>query len=95
MQQLYIYARMMHRLLVLVMVVLTLIMAITGSMMKYPLAVRLIFFLDPVFARYIHNMISPFFSFALLGMAATGLYMYFYPMIRRNMMKKEKSTTPP
>lgn len=87
MQKLYVYARKIHRLLVLLMVVLTVVMTLTGSMMKYPLAVRLLFFFDPVFARSIHNLISPLFSFVLLGMVVTGLYMYVYPKIRR--------TTPP
>lgn len=95
MQQLYVYARKIHRLLVLVMVVLTVIMTITGSIMKYLFAVHLFFFISPALARYVHNMTSPFFSITLVAMAITGLYMYWYPIIRSKMMKKEKTTTPP
>lgn len=82
MTKLYLWARKIHRLLVLVVLTLTLIMTITGTIMKYSS-----FFsknapwLDQGLARYLHNQLSPFFAVVLFFMALTGLYMFCFPYL--------------
>lgn len=74
MSKLFLWCKKIHRLLVLIIVASTLIMAATGILMKYQLdATGQI--------RYVHNQMSIIFTVLLSVMAATGLFMYFFPLL--------------
>ena len=78
----YLQVRKTHRVLVLVMMVSTLIMSITGMFMKYP-GVAKALSVDPRFVNSLHSATSPFFSIILLTMMISGAVMYFYPVLNR------------
>jgi hypothetical protein len=78
----YLTFRKVHRVLVLVMIGSTLLMTITGLIMKYPAITNVVSF-DLGFIRKLHNLTSPFFSIVLLLMMLSGTVMYFYPIIAR------------
>ena len=64
--------RKIHRIFVLLILVLLGAMAATGTILKYGS--------DPNgVLRYVHNQLSPFFTIALVIMAFTGTYLYFFP----------------
>ena len=75
--QLYILSRKIHRFMVIIIVVISLTMMITGLNMKYGW-----FWLDPLFARDLHNLLSPYFAIVLLINVITGFYMYLYTQPR-------------
>ncbi len=75
----YLFCRKIHRIFVLTIVVLTIIMAGTGSLLKYSSFASKISFIDLGLVRYLHNNLSPWFTLALVIMTLTGLVMYFYP----------------
>jgi ABC-type transport system involved in cytochrome c biogenesis permease subunit len=60
----------------------TLLMAFTGTVLKYPRITNFIP-LDLVFIRNLHNIASPFFGVVLVLMMVSGVVMYFYPIIAR------------
>jgi cytochrome b subunit of formate dehydrogenase len=72
--------RKIHRIFVLIILVLIIAMAITGTILKYGS--------DPNgMLRYIHNQLSPFFTIALAVMAFTGTYLYLYPWWAKRKIK--------
>jgi|WetSurMetagenome_2_1015567.scaffolds.fasta_scaffold37239_2 hypothetical protein len=79
----YITFRKIHRLLVLVISVATLLMAFTGLLLKYPRITNILPF-DLVTIRNLHNVASPFFTIILVLMMISGLVMYFYPIWRNH-----------
>lgn len=84
----YLKAKKLHRFLVVIIVTLGLIMMVTGMTMKYP---QLLPFIDPLAARHLHNLVSPYFALTLTLMAATGLTMYLYPYY----LKHKRTPKPP
>lgn len=80
-------SRKIHRVFVLIISVLILIMAGTGTILKYPGITTVIPF-DLGVVRYIHNNLSTVFTIALLVMMATGLALYLIPIIVRSRNKK-------
>ncbi len=74
----YRYARMVHRYLVIIVLLLGLFMMITGICMY---AGQYLGF-DPVTVRYIHHNISILFSVVLGGMMITGSYLFIFPYLR-------------
>jgi len=82
--KLVVTARITHRFLVWVIIILGLIMMLTGSAMKFP-EIALI---DPLQARQIHNVISTLFSIVLFLMMLTGAFMYLYPWLQKILVKK-------
>lgn len=72
----FIVARKIHRFLVLVVTSLSLIMAFTGLLLKFPFLSSKLNFLDLGMIRYVHNQLSPFLTIVLLIMAITGIIMY-------------------
>ena len=84
----YLLAKKIHRLMVLVMVVLVFIMSPTGAIMKFPELAKTFTFINPLTARFVHNQVSPFFSGALMIMLLTGGYMYLFTL-------PKKSSPPP
>jgi hypothetical protein len=79
---LFIKARKIHRVFVLVITTLSVLMAVTGIFIKYS-SIANFFNLDQSLLRYIHNELSPFFTFTLLLMAATGIYLYLFPYLKK------------
>lgn len=84
MTKIYLYARAIHRFLVIIVTVLTLIMTGTGLILRQAsegknLPARI----DVNLARYIHNQISVFFTIVLICMALSGIVMYLYPLIKK------------
>lgn len=78
----YLFVRKLHRILVLVIILSTLIMTVTGVILKYPKLSNLIPF-DLFFIRSLHNATSPFFAIVLTLMMLSGSVMYFYPILAR------------
>ncbi|MEW6611011.1 MAG: hypothetical protein AB1352_05345 [Patescibacteria group bacterium] len=90
----YLATKKIHRLLVLVISLFILIMAGTGVLLKYSIFVaNNLRFIDLGMIRYLHNQLSPWFALILFSMALTGLYMYFYPFMRRK--KGQDTAVPP
>jgi len=75
--------------LVLVISTMVLIIAGTGTMLAYSFSV---FGLDLGFVRYIHNKLSIYFTFVLVLMTITGLYMYVFPTLNRSRSQKNAKT---
>ncbi len=88
---LYSISRRIHRITALLTTILILFMAGTGVTLKYSAFVSAnLPSLNLGLMRYLHNNLSPWFAIALTVMAVTGLYMYFYPLMRR---KKAQNNT--
>ncbi|MFA5126808.1 MAG: hypothetical protein WC465_02280 [Patescibacteria group bacterium] len=83
----YLISRKVHRYLTLVTACSGLIMMITGLILKYP---HLFDFLNFSLAQYLHNQMSIIFGILLLGMAISGLIMYFLPIIKANSQKDKQ-----
>lgn len=79
----YLYAKKIHRILVLVICVLTVLMATTGALLKYSFIASQFSFIDLRLTRWIHNQMSPFFSITLFGMILTGIIMYVFPLMKK------------
>ncbi len=83
-------SRKIHRLLVLIISVLILIMAGTGTLLKYQSFVSNNFpSIDLGAVRYLHGNLSLFFIIVLILMAASGLILYFLPEIIKRRGKKD------
>ncbi len=82
MTKIYLLAKKIHRMLVLMITFLSLLMGATGLMLKYP---TLNFFglIDLGLARYLHNQLSPLFGIGLTLMITTGVWMYLYPALQK------------
>lgn len=79
----YLLSRKIHRILVLIISVVGLLMALTGMLLKYTLIATKFTFIDLDLIRYIHNNLSPIFSFVFLGMLVTGLFMYIFTLPKK------------
>ncbi|MEK7611565.1 MAG: hypothetical protein AAB486_04315 [Patescibacteria group bacterium] len=77
----YLLARKIHRYLVIIMIVLSLIMAGTGILLKYSFISAKLTFIDLGLVRFLHNNLSPFFSFILFLMAVTGSFLFLFPYL--------------
>lgn len=91
------YARLFHRLLVLIISVLILFMAGTGLLMKYSsFSSEHLTFIDLGATRYLHNQLSIITTVVFVIMAITGLLMYFIPpLIRRRRITSKPETVDP
>lgn len=84
MTKIYLYARAIHRFLVIIIAVLTLIMAGTGLVLRQVSEGKnLPESIDVNLARYIHNQLSILFTIILVLMALSGIVMYLYPLIKK------------
>jgi len=81
MNKLYLYARTIHRSLVLLIAVSTLIMAGSGMILKNP-GIGQALNLNLSLVRYLHNNFSLVFSMLLLMMTVSGVVMYLFPLLR-------------
>lgn len=80
--KLYLLSKKIHRILVLIISVIGILMAITGIILKYTFIATKFTFVDLGSVRFVHNNLSPVFSIVFLGMLATGLIMYLFPVLR-------------
>lgn len=87
MTKLIIFTRKIHRIFVLIIAVLSIIMAFSGIILKYPFISTKMTFIDLGMIRYIHNQLSPFFTIALMIMLVTGLLIYFTPWLNKKARK--------
>lgn len=84
MKKLYLFAKQIHRLLVIFITGLGATMAGTGMMLKYPgSATRFLPGLDLGLVRFVHSTMSTAFALALVFMILTGLVMYIVPWIQK------------
>jgi len=79
---LYLLAKKIHRMIVLIIIVVGLLMAGTGTLLKYSFVSEKLTFIDLGLIRFLHNNLSPVFSIVFLGMLITGFIMYLFPMLR-------------
>ena len=91
----YLWSKKIHRILVLVIIVVSGIMAFTGIVMKYPEIARIFPVIDELLMRYIHNQASVIFSIVLVCMIITGGYMYLFPLLRKAPSPTVTPTQPP
>lgn len=78
--KLNVFARKMHRLCVMAIVLLSILMGGTGLILKYPdFIYEHMPWVNVSLVRSLHNAISPYFAGVLAVMALTGLYMYYIP----------------
>ncbi len=82
----YLIAKKLHRLLVVLIILLGIIMTITGYMMK----MGLYFPFDPLAIRMIHSTISLYFTGVLGLMSLTGLYMFIFPYLGKKQEEVKK-----
>lgn len=80
---LYILSRKLHRILVIVLCLLTILMAGTGTILKYTFVSAKLPFIDVGLTRYLHNQLSPLFTIALILMMTTGIIMYIFTLPRK------------
>lgn len=91
MTKLYLWSKKIHRLSILAVSFLSLIMAVTGLLLKYSLfAATHLKFINPGLIRYLHNQLSPLFALTLLAMILTGGFMYLFPWLNQKFGKKQK-----
>lgn len=83
MSNLYLLSRKIHRILVLLITVSTLVMAFTGMILKNP-GIGQTLGLNPGLIRYLHNNFSLVFVLILSMMMITGLTMYLFPYFKRS-----------
>jgi hypothetical protein len=76
--KLYLVAKKMHRVLVVLIILLTIPMSLTGVMMK----TGNYFPFDPLAIRMIHSTISLYFTGVFGAMSLTGLYMFIFPYLK-------------
>ena len=94
--KLYALLRKFHRILVLVVSTFIVFMGGTGLLLKYTfVTTKVLRFLDLNALRYLHNQLSPWFTFVLVLMAASGLYMYFFPMYQAKKAREHEEQRPP
>ena len=79
---LYLLAKKIHRFLVIIISVIGLLMAGTGTLLKYTFISKKLTFIDLGLIRSFHNNLSPYFAVVFLGMLITGLVMYLFPMLK-------------
>lgn len=84
MTKIYLFARSLHRFLVIIISFLTLIMTGTGLILyQASEGKNLPASIDVNLARSIHNQLSVFFSIVLIFMVISGIVMYIYPLIKK------------
>jgi len=84
--KLYLFAKKIHRYLMLGILFSTMLMVGTGSVLKYPELFR---FVDYDLARYLHSQLSLLFSIFLVLMAASGILLYVVPLVVARRKKKQ------
>lgn len=82
MTKLYLFSKSIHRYLVVVISILTLPMAGTGVVLKFPESANTLR-LDIGLARYIHSNLSALFTIALVLMMLSGIVMYLFPILKK------------
>ncbi len=86
MTKIYLLSRKIHRFFTLITLTLTLIMAGTGTLIKFPQLAEALK-VNSGMVRYVHGNISVVFTISLFLMAATGTFMYFWPWIIKKVNK--------
>lgn len=99
MTSLYLLSKRFHRYLVLIILGLTLVMAGTGLIMRYPSWFAwLPAWLDMGKVRFLHGQVSTYFAIAMVVMALTGGYMYFHTLWvqrKQERAQEQQKTEPP
>ena len=96
MTSLYLLSKRFHRYLVLIILGLTLVMAGTGFLLRYPQwAGWLPTWFDIGKVRYLHGQVSTYFAIAMVIMAITGAYMYFHTLWVQRKQEKLHQHNPP
>ena len=78
----YLLSKSVHRYLVVIISVLTILMAGTGIMLKYGWLSKMLR-LDQGMIRFLHNNLSVVFTVALVFMMISGIIMYIFPLVRK------------
>lgn len=80
--KLSIWARKIHRYLVILISVIGLVMSVTGYKMHEALeGTNVLPFIDYAAARVLHNQLSTLFAIVLGIMMFTGIFLFLYPWI--------------
>lgn len=82
MNKLYLYAKTIHRSLVILIVIATFIMAGSGMILKNPKLGQALN-MDLSLVRYLHNNFSVVFTILLLLMILSGVVMYIFPLLKK------------
>lgn len=92
MKKIYLLAKQVHRLLVILISGLGAIMALTGLALKYPgPSAHFLPVLDFGIVRFIHSTMSTAFAIVLVSMILTGLIMYLVPWWQKRKAQAAKN----
>jgi uncharacterized iron-regulated membrane protein len=80
--KLYLVSKSIHRYLVLIISALTILMAGTGTMLKYSWMSGALG-LNQAMIRFLHNNLSVVFTITLICMMVTGIIMYIFPLLKK------------
>ncbi|OGK20188.1 hypothetical protein A2866_01650 [Candidatus Roizmanbacteria bacterium RIFCSPHIGHO2_01_FULL_39_8] len=89
MSSLYLLCKKIHRITMFIAVILILIMSFTGTFMKFPFLLAYFGLFTIAQLTQWHSLFSPYFALTILIMLVTGVFMYLYPIL-----KKEDSSKP-
>jgi len=87
MVKLHFLSKKIHRLFVLIITVLIVVMAVTGTMLGHP---SWFVSFDLGMVRFVHNRLSDYFTVVLVLMLVSGLYMYFFPILNKRRIERAK-----
>jgi hypothetical protein len=91
--KLVIWARKIHRYLVIIISVISPIMMVTGFKLHKEREGEIVLsFIDATAARTLHNQLSTIFAIVLGLMMLTGIYLYIFPWLTK--IFKKPSPTP-
>lgn len=76
----YLLAKKIHRLLVLIITTLGLLMTISGIILKYGITTLN---LDLGLIRYLHSQLSVLFTIVLILMTISGIILYLFPILKK------------
>lgn len=95
MTKFYLFTKKIHRLSVLIILAISLFMAGTGLLLRYPaISTDHLTFIDLGLIRYLHNRMSLYFAIVLAIMSLTGLWMFLYPwLMHRKQLRRPHDPT--
>lgn len=90
MTKLYLLARKFHRYLVIIIILLSILMAGTGIILRYPAQITNVFnSINLSYIRFLHGQISTYFTITLILMSLTGAVLYIYPLWQQRKNNKK------
>jgi hypothetical protein len=80
--KIYLWSKTIHRMFLFATSFLIIFMSITGSILKFSFFSKYVS-IDMGLVRVLHNDLSVYFVISVGIMMLTGLYMYFFPILKK------------